>query len=224
MDTIADMYLHLQREVGDQGAIFINPDDVLRWANQGVVDIIRKAELDNYTLTNSTVAQGSSNIVVPTKVNRIEFLRIGNEEVVEIDFTELELYVPNFDLVKDTGSPQYYWMLAEQANSIEFYPKADQTYPFILRASVFKPKYTVIGDLITACLPEGYKYDLLQFCLVRAYARSKDHQSEDTANKEYMQNLTLRYGEAKSKSAEFDTIQPDEYDGYPVLLTYDGNL
>ena len=222
MDTVADLYLHIQREVGDQGAIFINTDDVLRWANQGVVDIIRKAELDNYFISTLAVAKNASTITIAVgsgKLYRVEYLRIGTDQLTEVDLTELEMYVPNFDLAVDVGMPNYYWITSE-TGVINIYPKADIAYTATIRASLFKPKYTALGDLLNVCLPESYKYDLLQFCLVRGYARSKDHQSEEAANKEYMQNLTLRYGEAKSKSAEFDTIQADEYDGYPVLLNY----
>lgn len=226
MDDISDMYLYVQREVGDQGAIFINTDDIIRWANQGVVDIIRKAELDNFSDFGFGLAKDATTIFLSNRhLYRIEFLKCNetNSVIEETDFTQLQYNIPGFriDGQSIAGPPQYWWMSQDPTTPVlNVYPKADKAYTILIRGSEFKTAYSTLADPLTMCLPESYKYDLLQFCLIRAYARAKDHQSEDSATKEYMQNLTLRYGEAKSKSAAFDTIGADEYDGYSVGVYY----
>ncbi len=224
MDTLADMFLEVQREIGDQGSIFVNSDDVIRWANAGVVEIIRKAELDNYVQSVIPIALGDSSLTISAgSILNIEFIRIGTKVLTEATFTELESLHPGFDLDNDEGEPQYYWV-TDNSGEISFYPKADAVYNALCRASILPPAYTLTTDLLTVGIPDSYKYDLLRFVMMRANNRRQDHQSAEAAKEEFNNNIAMRYGEANSKSAEFDTIQPDEWDTPYLVAGYYGDL
>ena len=220
MLTFDDIYVAVKRECGDQGGIFIDGTDILRWANEGIEDIMRRAELLNVVQGSTTVLSGVQIINLALgyqALYSIEFLKVGDVVLQEVTFNELEFLVPGWTLADPSGVPLYYWVTPSATEyQVNIYPKPNKNMTILWRGSCFPALITILSDQVQNYLPREYIPSLVRFCVARARRRERDNQGANEAMQEYLADVNMRRGEAASRSTAFDVIQPDEMDWTPL--------
>lgn len=99
----------VQRQFGDESGAQITRSDIIRWANHGQVDIVRKTEaLQIHAETDTLKDDGSYDL--PTGYVRVRRVTFDGRKLERVELEELDDLVPDRDSNGESSTPVYYYM------------------------------------------------------------------------------------------------------------------
>lgn len=183
--TIADIFIRVKRTFGDESGAQIEEPDILRWANDGQLDIARKTQCLIKTEYYNT-GQGTYEISTPASF--LFFLRAvcDGRLLSPISIQELDTRYPNRAENYPTGTPEYISFLG---SSVYLYPAtvASGTNNLILTYVARPATLLNAGDILE--IPDRFYESLIRFCLMRAKELDGDWEAARIFQKSYEDEL-----------------------------------
>lgn len=167
--TVADVAQHVKRQFGDESGTQISNEDIIRWINQGQLDIARRAEINKDAATTSSVTAQNAYTFPSDSILKILAVSYNNFSLDNSSFEEIQQLTQKFDSnlnVAMTNQIPTTWY--EWGNSVYLYPTptatGDTIKLYIIRTP---PLVTSISNALS--LPDTHYSALLQYVLQQAY-------------------------------------------------------
>lgn len=226
--TVQELYDAAQAEIGDEGGIFIDMPDVIRWYNEAVVDIYINAELGRDTPKTISLSQGAKVLDILglspgdlNRVHKIHSLVINGRPLKQTNLAELYNtvgYNINFD---ETGQPLYYWKEYVQTlpgdYTFKFWPACEVACNAVVSMTVLpEPIPPEVASSVDALsqIPLAFHKDVLKYIVMKGNLKEKDFRAAELHERQYQEMAFARYDTAHEVAEDFSTIQPDSADSY----------
>ncbi len=207
--SVADIAIRVKRIFGDEAGVEIDDNDILRWVNDGQLDIVRRTECIQRT---SEISAGVNVSSYPVPFDFLFFKRatFDGRLLSSIPFQTLDSLYPHRQSEAATGSPEY---ITVSGATFLLYPAPDVTGATNIDLTYVARPILVSAVSDTPEIPIAFHEALVRFCLMRAKELNEDWAAATQIRESYD---TMIVG------ARHDT-QTQSSDHYPVVIDYDGD-
>lgn len=202
-----DIAVRVKRIFGDESGVLIEDADIVRWINDGQLDVVRKTHTLTKTYTVPSV------VGVPTYTLPIDFLlsielKFGGRMLSSLPLSDFNLRFPNREATTESGRPEYFTV---RGPNFLLHPApsevADITAFYVARPTLLN----ILTE--TPEIPVAFHEALVQFALMRAKELDQDWTSAERYQGQYSENVV---------AARSDTQWTDA-SSYPVVRDWDGD-
>ena len=206
--TYAELSIAVKRLFGDESGVQLEPGDILRWANEGQIDITVQNGPLKASSTTSTVADTDTYTFPGVDIYEIASLQLAGQPLPNVEYPEAERLIMNADPNKqERGRPQYWYTWG---NEFYLWPVPDQAYPLVLRYTRMPTKLTGTDSQILD-LGDEYFPVLVSYMLWKCYEMDEDWTAAQAKQTEY-ENAINQQGEKERDAADMT---------YPVIAEVD---
>lgn len=203
---VSEIATRVKRQFGDESGSLIDDNDILRWCNDGQVDIVRKtAALISSQTTAVTV--GTSNVTLPADFLSVKGVVLANNPLSLVSYEEG--FVSYASSAVD-AQPGMCYVLGNKLYFNSQQASGNLVITYIRRPTVL----TLVAD--TPEIPVQMHEDLVRFCLARAKELNEDLEGAAAAMSDY--NTRTMYG-----TSEMATPDAASYNGIRVLAGDEGS-
>lgn len=181
--SVTDIFTRVQRTFGDESAVQVTEEDIIRWINDAQREVVMQHEglLTKEDFLSSVA--GTNEYNMPSDVFTLTHVsyRDGDTQpfypLIFITKTALNEYAPGWDGAPHTGYPKLF--SKDQNGKIILYPTPDKTATdnIKLEYSRYPVDLTDSNDAID--LPAYYHSYVEHFCMMKAYEKDEDWESVD---------------------------------------------
>jgi hypothetical protein len=180
--TFGELLRAVQRGFGDESGVQLEDQDVVDFANQGLMDIVSEnGVLKARSTTPSTIGQREYTFP-ESQIARVEYIHYAGRMLPNMPFQEAQTKLGDFDPLQErTGTPQWWysygdtfwlWPTPTESAPVElFYVR----YPTPLTSDPNQP----IG------VPDKWFNPLVAYVLTRAYEMDQDWQAAQVKDEQY---------------------------------------
>lgn len=162
---LSEIKLAVKKLFGDEAGVQITDADIVRWANDGMIDICRKTDAASNITTISTVVGTDTYIIAATDFLRISRVTFAGKDLSYISWRQLNELYPSRDVAPvSTGTPSLYSLIRRQ---LVLYP-APTSVGVVSMTYAARPM-VLTGDADTPNIPTEMHEDLVRYILMRAY-------------------------------------------------------
>jgi hypothetical protein len=172
--TVGDITTRVQRQFGDETNAQISEQDVIRWINDAMRDIVLNVGLLQVRAV-TTVLDDENEYSLPTDILKLQSVKYNGVALRGISIQEADELVPDRDNTDSTpkGTPQYFWTFA---NNITLYPTPDATLTDGLRVYYNRIPTDVAATGDVPELPVEYHNRIVEYCLAQAFELDENYQ------------------------------------------------
>lgn len=206
--TYGELALEVKRLFGDESGVQLEPNDILRWANQGQRDINGRNKVLKTRSSAVTVAGTDLYTFPDDDIYEISSLQLDGQPLPNVEYPEAERRILSYDPNRtETGTPQYWYTWG---NEFWLWPKPNAVNNITLLYTKVPPKLTGTDSEILA-LGDEYFPVLVDYVLSKAYEMDEDWTAAQNKGTAY-ENAINQQGE-KERDAQDMT--------YPVIAEVD---
>lgn len=184
--SVNDIVTRVQRTFGDESAVQVQVDDILRWINDACREVVMQHEnlLQGQAFLDSVDSQQSYD--PPFDCFTINAIYYRDNPNTAASYYALRfLSRPELDQLADgwqgndygTGVPQVY--TRGENNSILLFPIPDSGYPSAIKVVYARYANDVTSTSDPIDLPPYYHSYVEHFCMMKAYEMDEDWESAD---------------------------------------------
>jgi hypothetical protein len=170
---VSDVLTAVERQFGDESGAQVSTADIIRWVNDGQLEIVNRNKYNKTTATTTSIALQANYTFAGSNIVSVESVFYDNRPISNISFNEAqEILLRNTDPggVPAPGIP-YNWY--EWDDTLYLYPPPDTTGKTILLYVVAQPPIlTATTDALAT--PDIYFQALVQYCMTQAYEMDDD--------------------------------------------------
>ena len=199
--NVNDIKSRVERQFGDESGVQITADDIMRWINDGMLEIANKNQVLEAVGTNDIVAN-SPEYTIPPECLSIWTVKAYSRKVKFLSFEEANNTVNNPDDYDSfqTGQPEYWW---KWGSKIILYPKPGEAAVAGLKI-YFTKRPTVVTQLTDVPeIPLEYHPRIVEYCLAQAYELDEDLEFAQQKATQFGSGLTEALENEKWASREF---------------------
>jgi hypothetical protein len=170
--NLQDVADAVKRQFGDESGAQITDTDIMRWANQGQLELARKTKYSKTTTTTASVANQTQYSLPGVNIISIESVMYDNVPLEQRSFSNVqELLLKTEDPTGNSRTTPSLWY--EYDDSIFLYPvpKIDGK-SIVLFCTVQPPTLTSMFD--TLSIPDTHYTTLIDYALQQAYELDDD--------------------------------------------------
>lgn len=209
--NVSDVIIRVRRTFGDEAAVQVSDDDVMRWINDGQVEIVKHNDgaLQKSSLINLVANQ--SLYTLPVDLMILRSLRYKYSDM--LSFSSLKYKnMQQFDESIDgwdgtqygTGHPVLFTM--DEGKAILF-PTPDQSVTSGLKVIYNQTPTDVTGLLDSLALPLIYHNSILSYCMWQASLLDEDHDPALMYQSNFRDDINaLQTRETQQATATYSTI------------------
>lgn len=212
--TAEDVAASIKRQMGDEAQVVITDSDIVRWINDGQVEIITNNQNLNLSkaVTNIVAEQGEFPIQdnpVFSDIVMINSIHYKNTRLKGMSFQEAEEYM--LTASENTGLPSLWYAVA---GVIHLWPIPREDAPNGLSVYFTKaPKrVTSLGDALG--VPDSYFNAVVEYAMSKAYEMEENTQMSQMKTQQFEKSLNIQQNRTVAQMAEYPTIRPDSEDGW----------
>lgn len=207
--NLGEIIVRVQRQFGDESEAQITRADIIRWANDAQLDIIRKTEaLQSHVETNSVKDDGS--YTLPEDYIRLRRVTYDDKILSRTTLEEIDQINPTRDSGYPVGTPTHFYTWADR---LWLYPPPGKNGQGNLDIYYLRRPKTLENDSDTPELPVHLHEDIVRYC----FARAKELDEEDEKAQEVMADYEMRLLQSRND------IQGDQLDSYPSIRVLPGD-
>lgn len=215
--NVQDIVTRVQRTFGDEAAVQVNNDDIMRWINDGQIEIIKHNDGALQKTDFIDLVAGQSTYVLPTDLLIIRSLRYQFSDMLSfrsIKYLNMQQFDESIDgwdgAAYINGYPRYYTMYEGKAL---LFPTPEYSRTDGLKV-LYNQKPTDVTTLAdTPSLPLIYHNTLLSYCMWQASLLDEDHEPALMYQGNFTQDMQLlRNRETNEATATYPTITTLDYD------------
>lgn len=204
----ADVADYIKRQFGDESAVQVTDSDLLRWINDGQMEIVSVNRILRAKASAGVLAGQDTYDLPNLRVIAIEAVHVNGRSVEHMAFQDVEKYLIQNDPERtQTGQPRYWYDYGDQ---ITFWPRPDTTAAGGLVIFYIKEPDPVasLDDLLT--IPDKYYNTLARYVLTQAYEMDEDWQAARLKGEQFTADLANYAEEEVTLSAQT----------YPTITIY----
>lgn len=179
---------------GDESGVQVTGDDIVRWINDGQLDVVMKNEtlLEETLLTD--ILNGTQNYNLPANLLILRSLSFrvdtstGFLPLKGMSKTEFDLFVFGWDSTTERSIPVVYTIFNED---IILFPIPDIDYINSLKIYYQRKPASVSVDGDTPDLPEIYHLAIVKYCLSKAYELDEDFEASQAQTAQLDRDLSI---------------------------------
>lgn len=204
--TSGDVANYVKRQFGDESGVQIQDSDIIRWINQGQMEIVSKnLVLRSTSVTLSVVGQDT--YTKPDDCLRVTAIKYDTNLLKSMGFDEYQLKFQG----TQTPDTSVYW--TEYGNSLILAPIPKDDSINITIYYIPEPTDVVsIGDSLS--VPDRYFDRLCEFVMSKAYELDEDWQAHQVQRNLFEENLTQLSNEETNTQGPYPVVQDYSYGGY----------
>lgn len=204
---VSEIQTAVQRIFGDESQTFLETADIIRWVNDGQLDIVRKTSCLLTEVTANTVANTTS-YALPADFLFAKQVMLNYVPLIEFDLESNQFQSTS---LAANALPTNAYMISEGNIYFPYY-QVLAVYPY--RMWYAKRPVTVTTGADTPEIPVQYHEDLVRFCLSRASEMSGEFDQADRFAGDYNGRiLQARADTFMKSSASFPAVRcNDDYD------------
>lgn len=163
--NVGEITLRVQRQFGDEASVQIAEADVIRWINDAQAEIALKNQLLQSIATTAVIINQQA-YALPDDILTLRSVHYAGNKLQALSSTEAEEYIAQPNNTDSRGTPQRFWIWA---NQIFLYPRPDGSDPDDLKIFYTKQPTPVVNAADTPELPTQYHNRIVEYCLQQAY-------------------------------------------------------
>lgn len=185
--NVGEIKSRVMRTFGDEAGAQVTSEDILRWINDGQMEIAGANHLLEQKATANIVV-GQAVYASPVDVLEIWALRYNNYKLRPMSMQQADEYITNFEDSSNyqKGASGIFWVWENQIN---LYPVPDASATAGLTIYYSRIPKQVTADADIPELPVSYHPRIVEYCLKQAYELDEDYQAASL--KEQQLNLNL---------------------------------
>lgn len=203
--TVQDIITSVKRTFGDESGVQITDADIIRWINQGQMEIAQIAKINRKRALTDVIRNQSKYSFAAMSIIEIESLNFDGKLLPNMPYAEAEAFLFEQDPQgKATGTPRVWY---EYAGEITVWPAPDTAIPSGLVILYIAQPADVSAPTETLGVPDRFFSALLTFVLAEAYQLDDDYQNAAYQQERFGAILSGRIDEDKSAQHRlYDTI------------------
>lgn len=205
--TVNDVLKAVKRQFGDEAAIQITDEDIIRWINAGQDEIFRRVEPIKGNAQTSTIA-GQAEYDLPDGILRVQSIYVDGSLVEQKSSQDFDEYLLSRGVTAGSvlGAPL---MWASWAGKITFFPAPETagTNNITLRYVATPTEAVNAGSALS--VPDTYYNRLVEYVLQQAYELDENFTASDMKAAQFTSNLDA--------SMNRDEVKPNFYPTITVL-------
>lgn len=215
--NVQDVVTRVRRKFGDEAAVQVSNDDVIRWINDGQVEIVKRNDgaLQKSDVVNLVANQ--SQYTLPADLLILRTLRYKFADMQS--FTRLKYQsMQQFDETMDgwdgtlvtADHPQYFTMFEGKAI---LFPTPGQSMTGGLKALYNQKPTDVVNLMDSLALPLIYHNTIEKYCMWQASLMDEDHEPAQAYRGDFQSDMDmLQTRESQEATATYPTITILDYD------------
>lgn len=207
--NLGEIVTRVQRQFGDESGAQITRSDIVNWANDGQLDIVRKTDsLQVHVETDAIKNDGSYDL--PSTLIRIRRCTFNGKKLDRIELEALDQLHPDREVSDNNGgTPKYYYVWGSR---LWVFPVPGSDGIGNLDVYYVKHPDPIISDQDIPEIPVHMHEDIVRYCLGRAKELDEEDAKAQEVMADYEARITLSRDEANSP----------ENDSYPSVRDIDG--
>lgn len=191
--TVNSLGTHVRRAFGDEASIQISDDDIIRWTNAGMREIL---------ISHKVLKQKANTAITPGQyeydisglgILQIQTIRVGNRPVEFRSFQEFEDYIQEHDPHRNAkGQPRIWY---KWGDTIGFWPTPDASVSGNIDIYYIARPTEVQGMTDEIGLPDEYFNRLVEYVLGQAYELDEDNENSGFKLGQFRQGLDIMAGD-----------------------------
>lgn len=207
--TAGDVMTHVKRQFGDESQVQVTDEDLLRWINDGQLDIASKNRVITAVATTPAVADQASYDFSTENVIEIDSIHYGTRRIPFFNFVDAEEKIEHDDPLRTAiGEPALWYSYAGQ---VHFWPTPDVNNLDTIKIYFIKAPAPVTSSLDTLGLPDKYYTLLCGYVVAQAYEMDEDWDASSNKLQQVNQSLTAMSEEEANLAAST----------YPTMTVWD---
>lgn len=188
--TVQNVIDHVKRQFGDESEVQVTNQDLIRWINDGLLDIATKNKILRAKATTDLISGQSEYDLVAQNVIEIDSLHIENVRIPYYSFVDAEELIYSEDPHRAAeGTPKLWY---DYAGKLYFWPTPDETITdgitvFFVQAPT---AIAAAGDTLT--IPDKYYTILVNYVIAQAYEMDEDWDAASNKLQQVNKDLTER--------------------------------
>lgn len=209
--NVQDIITRVRRTFGDEAAVQVQDADVIRWINDGQVEIVKRNDgaLQKTTLVN--LVAGQATYSMPADLFILRSLRYKYDDMLSfssIKYKNMQEFDDSIDgwdgTAYNASTPQFFTMY--EGNVILF-PSPDRSVTNGLKVLYSQKPTDVVTALDTPALPLIYHNTLVKYCLAQASLLDEDYEPAAMHQGNFDNDMQLlQTREAQEATATYPTI------------------
>lgn len=210
--NVGEIVKRVQRQIGDEENIIISIDDIIRWANDGQIDIARKTKcLQGFITIDSETDVSIYDL--PQDFLSLDRVTFDGLPVEKLNQAELDQLLPSRDTVSggQSGPPKKVWIWGNQLN---FWPTPSSDGTDNIKVFYIHRPDILIDSEDTPSIPVQMHRDLYRYCLSQAKELLEEDGEAERIRGEYEAQVVLSTGEINDANSDsFPAIRclPGDY-------------
>ncbi len=177
---VGDVITRVRRTFGDEAAVQVSNDDIIRWINDGQIEIVKRNDAALQTTGFTDLAANQSSYVLPTDLLILRSLRYKYTDMQSfraLRFMSMQQFDETVDgwdgTAYGSSSPLFF---TKYENKVVLFPTPDKAATGGLKI-LYNKKPTDVSALPDALgLPLIYHNSILVYCMWQASLLDEDHE------------------------------------------------
>lgn len=210
--TAQEIIEAVNRQVGDEAEIQFTQPDIIRWINQGQLEISIKNSTINeaVAVTNIVKDQDKYPIIADAAfadLNKLQTILYNGRPLKNLTFTEAMDYI--IDGSSDSGTPSIWYV---KAGVLNLWPKPDTdiTGGLTIYYNKKPKKVASAGEMLG--VPDSFYNAILQYVISQAMEMDENWQAAGVKQQQFEVSVNSQQYMTIEQSASYPTIQPDPED------------
>lgn len=204
---VSEIGTRVKRIFGDETGTQIDDADIIRWCNDGQLDIIRKTHCLTRT-ADPTSVQGTNSYPLPADFLFFKEAKYGGRLLSSMSAEQFNVTFPDRELNLTQGVSEYFTV---RGTNYLLYPYPDTTGTVI--SLYYVARATTITNIAeTPEIPVQFHEAIVKFCLMRAKELDQDWVAAERFQAQYKDDIA----ESRSETQWLDA------GSYPVVRDVDG--
>lgn len=214
---VSDVITRVQRTFGDEAAVQVTNADVIRWINDGQIEIVKHNDSALQKTDFVNLVANQATYVLPTDLLILRTLRYKYSDMLSFsalrykNMQEFDDSVDGWDGTAYTASsPQFFTMYEGKAI---LFPVPDRAATAGLKVLYNQKPVDVVGLSDALALPLIYHNTIFKYCMWQASLMDEDHEPALMYQTDFKGDMSmLMSNETSDPVATYPTITVLEYD------------
>lgn len=214
---VSDVIIRVRRTFGDESAVQITDDDILRWINDAQIEIVKNNDGALQKTGVVDLVANQSQYTMPTDMLILRALRwkyASSQSFATLKYLSMQQFDESIDgwdgTLYGVGCPVLFTIFENKAT---IFPIPDQSYVGGLKVLYNQKPADVVTNGDSLALPLIYHNTIVKYCLAQASLLDEDHDPAVLYQTNFQDDMTrLATRETQEATSTYPTITTRDED------------
>lgn len=211
--TVDDVIKDITRQFGDESEVQIDSADIIRWINNGQLEIVtNNRELNAAKAVTDVVANQQVYPILSdpafSNLLTVHSIRYKDKKLRSLTFQEAEDYMVTSS-TNAGGEPELWYVYDGE---IHLYPIPEEPVTAGITIFFTKAPARISSSADTLGIPNSYYNALKDYCLAQAYELDENANMSQMKTAQYEKSLNVQQNRTTPQTADFPTIRIEAED------------